>query len=805
VSRELEEPDGLRRTDAAMRRVRWAGCAFVLLQFGLYQAPAGVEMPFARWPVAFLLAGVLAALNVAAMATRHVFGERGLRALGRAQWALDAAVIMAVVWLFSFDSTSALWALLVVPILEGALRGQLAGALGTWASLGVLYLVRDAWAAATYSHREFLVPSVTYRLGILLLVALTAGMLARNLRDQMRAHAGLRLVAERRAELLGVVASAGRTPATDVESVLAGLADAALRLGFDACEICVLDHDGETYTVRCAKGLPAAYERGAVPATTGLAGVAIARRETVVVDDYSSWPGGVRTVREAGFHTAVAAPIISAGEVVGVMAAGRLDHEPTDEDQVDCLELLATNAGAAVENQRRLAERASYEDRLTHQAYHDSLTGLPNRARFMEVLDASIRDRLEEVAVCYVDLDRFKTVNDSLGHEVGDELLRAVADRLREHTPADGLVARLGGDEFTVLLRGPGALTRAPRLAQRLTAALRAPYQLGERELYVSGSVGVSMSGGAEHGSSELLRRADLAMYRAKEQGRDRVALYQPALGERLIRRMEVETGMRRALEKGEFRLHYQPIYSLAEGTMVGAEALLRWQRDGVTVPPAEFLTAAEETGVIVPLGGWVLREAASQHRAWLDRHGVALPLSVNVSAVQLRHPKLADHVERALELSGMEPGMLVLEVTEGGIAADVEGLAQLHRLRALGVRLALDDFGTGWSSLTRLRGMPFDILKIDKGFVARLPDDERSIAIVRSVVSLAEELGMTVTAEGIEHDEQRWAVQALGCTHGQGYHLGHPMEADIAEALVASLSPLRKVRLLGRAVETGR
>ena len=804
MARETEEPDGLRRTDAAMRRVRWVGAGFVLIQFALYQPPPGTPLPFARWPVALGLSATLALLNLTALALRHTRGETSLRILGRIQWALDAAVIMTVVWLFSFDHTSALWALLVVPILEGALRAQLAGAMWTWAVLGAAYTARDAWAATVYPGVQFLPESVSYRLGILLIVAITAGMLARNLREQMRAHARLRSVAERRAELLAVVASAGRAPSGDVEDMLGGLADAALQLGFDACEICVLD--GATYTVLCSRGLPASYERGTVPAGTGLVGVAVARRQTVVVDDYSAWPGGVRTLREAGFHMAVAAPIVIAGEVVGVLSAGRLRPDAATEDQVDCLELLATHAGAAVEAQRRLSERALYEGRLAHQAYHDPLTGLANRARFMEELDDAVRGQhMDEIAVCYVDLDRFKTVNDSLGHDVGDDLLRGVANRLLEETPPDGLVARLGGDEFTVLLRGHGARARAPRLARRIAAALRTPYDVGERELYISGSVGVALGSGTAVTPGELLRRADLAMYRAKEQGRDRVALYEPALGERLVRRMEVETGMRRALEHGDFRLYYQPIFSLADNKLVGAEALLRWRRDGVMVSPGEFLAAAEETGVIVPLGAWVLREATSQHRAWLDRHGVALPLSVNVSAVQLRHPQLAEHVEQALALSGMDPSMLILEVTEGGITGDIEGVAQLHRLRALGVRLALDDFGTGWSSLTRLRGMPFDILKIDRGFVARLPHDERSIAIVRSVISLAEELGMSVTAEGIEHDAQRWAVHALGCAHGQGFLMAEPMEADIAEALVAGLSPHRRVRVLRGVAEAGR
>ena len=805
MARAAEEPDGLRRTDAAMQNVRWVGAAFVLLQFALYQPPPGMALPFPRWPVAFALSGVLVVLNLAAIVLRRLRGEGSLRRLGRIQWTADAAVIMTVVWLFSFDATSALWALLVVPILEGALRAQLSGAVGTWAGLGVLYALRDAWAARTYPEVSFLAESVTYRLGILLLVALTAGMLARNLREQMVAHMRLRGVAERRAGLLGVVASAGRSSSGEVEELLSGLADAALELGFDACEICVLDEEGATYTVRGASGVPSTCERGTVPVQTGLAGVAIARGETVVVDDYSAWPGGVRSFREAGFHMAVASPILSAGEIVGVLAAGQLTQAAADQNQIDCLELLATHAGTAVEAHRRMTERARYERRLAHQAYHDPLTGLPNRARFVEELDAAFREqRMDEVAVCYVDLDRFKTVNDSLGHEVGDELLQAVASRLLEETPADGLVARLGGDEFTVLLRGHGARAQAPRLARRLAASLRNPFRTSDRELYISGSVGVALGSGTATSAGELLRRADLAMYRAKEQGRDRVALYEPALGERLVRRMEVETGMRQALEHGDFQLYYQPIFDLADGRLAGAEALLRWRRDGVMISPGEFLSAAEETGVIVPLGAWVLREAASQHRAWMDRHGVALPLSVNVSAVQLRHPQLAEHVEHALAISGMDPSMLILEVTEGGITADVEGVAQLHRLRDLGVRLALDDFGTGWSSLTRLRGMPFDILKIDRGFVARLPHDERSIAIVRSVVSLAQELGMSVTAEGIEHDAQRWTVQSLGCQHGQGFLMAEPMEADVCEALVAALSPHRGLRVL-RPVEAGR
>jgi diguanylate cyclase (GGDEF)-like protein len=789
-SDQLPAAENLRRADASMRRVRRLGIGFVVLQFGLYQAPPGIEVPFARWPVALLLAGALLCIDLVAAQCSVRMRAPSLHRLGLAQWAIDGATVLGIVWLFSFDPTSALWALLVIPVLEGALRLQMRGAMLAWSVLGAGYIVREAWAAATYPQAEFTPESVTYRLGIVLMVAVCAGGLARNLQQQIEAHATARRIAIRRAEVLAVVAAAGRRLSMTVEEILTGVVEATQKLGFDGVEVCVLDDDHRTYSVRSAEGLPVFYERERHAADTGIAGEAIARGGTVVVPDYANWSAGVRAARDAGFGMVIAVPVFCSGEIAGVLVAGYLSERRATSDEVDGLELLAAHAGAALEQQQRFAERTSYEERLNHQAYHDAVTGLPNRLLFSQRLEEAVlaaRWEQTDVAVLSLDFNHFQAVNDSLGHEAGDLLLAGIGGQLSAALAPGEVLARVGGAEFVILLQGADVRGRAPRMARGLLALLHEPREVRGRMVYLSASIGIAYGPVASAPSGELLRRALLATDHAKELGRDRVAVYRPDMGDRPLERLETEAALRAALERDEFVLHYQPIHNLGTGVLEGVEALVRWQRDGELVQPGAFLPAAEETGLIVPLGSWVLREAVAQHGRWLDQHGVALPIFVNVSGQQLRQPHFVTEVQSILRRSGMAPGLLVLEITEGGLTSEDGSLARLVGLRELGVRLALDDFGTGWSSLSRLRGLPVDILKVDRSFVARLPGDPRSEAIVRSVVALAAELGMSVTAEGVEHEGQRAAVTRLGCNAVQGYLLGRPQEPGRIAQLFAT------------------
>ena len=423
--------------------------------------------------------------------------------------------------------------------------------------------------------------------------------------------------------------------------------------------------------------------------------------------------------------------------------------------------------------------RREFEERLAYQAFHDALTGLPNRAWFAAHLDATLARGRGGVAVLFLDLDRFKVINDSLGHERGDELLVAVAARLRACAEPGAAVARLGGDEFTVLLPG-GTAADARRLAGRILTALRAPLALVGREIVVSASIGIALGDAGAGGASALLRDADTAMYRVKRGGGAGAALFDRGMSAAAVARLERESDLRRALAAGELALAYQPKVELRTGRIAGVEALVRWHhpREGL-IPPADFIGLAEETGLILPLGQWALAEACRQARAWLDRWPGRPPLvmSVNLSARQFRQPGLAAAIADVLRETGLPASSLQLEITESTVMDDLDAaVATLRELRARGLRLALDDFGTGYSSLSYLKRFPLDVLKIDKSFVAGLGRDAEDTAIVGAVIALAHILGMQVTAEGVETAEQAHLLRELACELGQGYLFARPL-----------------------------
>ena len=444
--------------------------------------------------------------------------------------------------------------------------------------------------------------------------------------------------------------------------------------------------------------------------------------------------------------------------------------------------------GAVILTTRDVTERARLQEQLSHQAFHDELTGLANRSLYRDRLEHALAARVRDgrpVAALYLDLDGFKAVNDALGHGAGDAVLREVAARLGAAVRPGDTVARLGGDEFAVLLERVGDAGEAEEVAARLLACLAPPLVLEGRVVPLRASLGLAVTETGTETGEELLRDADLAMYRAKVRGTGEVLRYHPSMRDELLARVRTEEGLRRALAEGELRVHYQPTVDLTTGRMTGVEALVRWQLPtGELVPPLEFIPVAEDTGLVVPLGAWVLREACAQGARWLAGPGEPLSVSVNVSARQLDE-SLVGVVDAVLAETGLPARLLVLELTESVLVADDAGTSGvLHALRRLGVRLAIDDFGTGFSALAYLSRLPIDVIKVDRAFVAQLGATEGRADLARTIIEMARALGMSTTAEGIETPEQLAALRALGCDVGQGYLFSRPVPAEEVRAL---------------------
>lgn len=428
--------------------------------------------------------------------------------------------------------------------------------------------------------------------------------------------------------------------------------------------------------------------------------------------------------------------------------------------------------------------------RLAHRAYHDPLTGLANRALFFDRTAHALslaRRRDELVAVALLDLDEFKLVNDSLGHGFGDSLIVAVGRRLTDHARESDTVARLGGDEFAILVEGLGSALVVEDIARRFHEAFLAPFVIEGRELRVRVTVGWAV-GDATADVDELLRNADLAMYSGKRQGKDRLSIFEPSMHRELLERLELESDLRDALDNGEMLLHYQPIVSLETGEVVGVEALARWVHPTRGfVPPMTFIPIAEQAGLIVPIGRWVLIEACRQIRSWQLEYPKVPPLSVsvNVSPVQLQSPEIVTDVIFALRESGLDPTALEIEITESVIVDRTEAFAaRLEELAALGVRLAIDDFGTGYSSLSQLNHLPVDTFKIDRSFLEGVLESSDRAALLRSVIEMGHSLGLVSIAEGVEEPEEGSALRGFGCTLAQGYHYSRPLPAAAVAAL---------------------
>jgi diguanylate cyclase (GGDEF)-like protein len=594
-----------------------------------------------------------------------------------------------------------------------------------------------------------------------------------------------------------------RAPLQDVlDTICTGAAEL---LGDDVVGLRLLDEDDPTQLVMVSsvgvRPAIASEPNWRTPVGEGIGGRAVSEGRLVVVEDYATAPFAMAAFAADGIQAAMAAPVFEGGRIVGSLTIAT--HTPGrrfSAAERDVLQAFAEHASLALNDARTVEALRQTLGEAVHQASHDPLTGLANRVVLLERLGellASPATSARGLAVLFVDLDRFKLVNDSLGHDVGDEVLVATAERLRRCVRPGDVVGRLAGDEFVVLCSGLAGEVDALGLADRICREIALPVRIGSREIVVTASVGVAR-GAPGVTADQLLRDADVAMYQAKERGRDRTELFGKSMRARLVERVELEHALRRAILRDEFRLHYQPTMSLATGRPILVEALLRWEHpQRGLVPPDQFIPVAEDTRLIVPIGAWALREACREVASWrrAAEELADLHVSVNLSACQFADEHLPEIVVGALEESGLEPSALWLEITETAVMDEVETtIRTLAALKAIGVQLSIDDFGTGYSSLSYLKRFPVDVLKVDRSFVDGMGTDSEDEAIVTAVVRMAQALGKGVVAEGIENARQLVGLSELGCDAGQGYYFSRPQPpAVVVPWLVERLSAPRE------------
>jgi len=514
----------------------------------------------------------------------------------------------------------------------------------------------------------------------------------------------------------------------------------------------------------------------------GAGGRAVAEDRLIVIQNYADSPEALRQLEPAGLSSAMAAPVHENGQVVGsLVVASRLPGRRYSVAEQETLVAFADHASLAMTDAETVRALHRALDSATHDALHDQLTGLANRAllndRLAQALHRSSR-RKSGVAMLFLDLDGFKRVNDSLGHAAGDQLLVAVADRLTRCVRANDTTARVGGDEFAILLEDVNDQVEAEKAGDRILAALREPFTLLDQEVTIAASIGIA-SVEDVNDPDDILRNADLAMYEAKAAGKGQHRRFQPAMHVRSLARLELETALRRAVQDQQLEVHYQPIVELERGVIVGTEALVQWRHpERGLIPPAEFIPVAESTGLILPIGEWVLAEACRQTRRWQAgaADAAGLSVSVNVSGRQFQRAGLVERVIASLGRSGLAPSCLVVETTASVLMQDAEvTLRTVGRLQELGVRLAIDDFGTGEASLSCLRRFPIDIVKIDKSFIDGVAADSDESRLANAIINLTRTLRYQTVAEGVEYAEQAAILRACGCDLGQGNYFARP------------------------------
>ena len=517
--------------------------------------------------------------------------------------------------------------------------------------------------------------------------------------------------------------------------------------------------------------------------------LAIVERKTVVVDDLVTDPrfNAPPHLRAGGPSSLLSVPVTGPHHPYGALSVHAHQRRIFTPDDTVFVQSIANALGLALDRRRA-------EEETLHRAFHDALTGLPNRTLFVHRLQRTIErlgSQAHTVGVFVVDLDHFKVINDSLGHELGDALLIEVTHRIRDSVRPGDMVARLGGDEFALLCEDAGSIELVDSIAARVDEALDAPIEIAGRAIHVSASIGVAQPSSPGASAASLLRDADIALYQAKDRGRGGYALFEETERVRAVNRLETESELRRAVPAGELCVHYQPTVDLTTGTTTGVEALVRWNHPtrGL-VPPTDFIPIAEQTDLIDRVGRWVLEEACEQLGRWARRPDTRhLSIAVNLSARQLCLPDLADDVALTVGRLGVDPSKLCLEITESALMTDLDqAIRAVRSLRALGLRIAVDDFGTGYSSLSYLTRLPVDIVKIDRSFITNIAHDSQERAITRGIIDLAHSLRLTVVAEGVETDEQLLVLNELGCDQAQGFLFAHP---DVADAVAGRPAPV--------------
>lgn len=781
--------------ETALRRVRILVGALMATQFitdssrfDLFDGRVPAVVSFA------LTLGVLAGINVASVAVSQRGDERLSRRFSILELVVDTALVIAITAPGAAAGIG--WVLFALPIIEAATRFRLTGALVHWMALTGVTVITRTWALSAAGASGGLMlgelEQTMDQLSVLLLVVLPGAYLAEQLLNDVTAQVRATNESRERNRLLQRVVEIGRDVNRLDSEIVETLTASALALGFDGTDAWASTADGSWKRLSsagaAANQLPPAGEAG-----SGLRSVDLDER-AVIVDLNDPEETERAALESSGLALLARVRLVDVDGTSILLRAGLTTNRTSSMLALEGLELLASQASVAMHNDRLIAELRDAHAGMFRQASQDALTGLANRARFLEVLgEAMVRARSEPdagVAVLFLDLDGFKPVNDRLGHEAGDILLCAVANRIVARLRDTDLVARFGGDEFTILLNPGRDRTTVEEVARRVHGAVEEPFAIANKQVSIGVSIGIALSNGAEDSPDEILRRADMAMYHAKGDGSLHWSFYEAEMGERDEYRSRVATDLPGAFYENRMELHYQPLHAITPGhPLVGAEALLRWTHPDLgRIPAPQVVEVAEQLGLGDELTRWVLTNSCRAAVSWNETVAQPLVVTANLTPYELESPDLLDHVGAALSDSGLAPELLILELSERILGPDNPASdANLFGLQDMGVRLILDDFGQGRTSLAYLRGLPIEGIKLDRAFVVNSIHSADDRIIVESVVRLAHELGLSVVAEGVERAEHLSAVEAMGCDILQGYHLGRPAPE---EQFAATLTP---------------